>query len=144
MRCYKIININCTWYLVHMDTWNLNLKSELQWEVRVHFFAWNYLIVIFDQIKLQPLFHSNITIWNSRSVLVFYLTWLFRKVRRVIHKRWDYFGDLRPSLKNLSRGLNLRRSSNMVGSTSNFFQCSKFKSALNWNRFLVDLRRSLN
>ena len=46
---------------------------------------------------------------------------------------------MRPNLKNLSRGLNLSRSSNMVG-----FNFSRFKPALNRNRFLRDLRRGLN
>ena len=41
-------------------------------------------------------------------------------------------------LKNLSRGLN------MIGSTKSVFNVSRFKPALNWNRFLADLRRGSN
>ena len=36
--------------------------------------------------------------------------------------------DLRQNLKKLSRGLNLRLGSNMVGSPSNFIQCFKIQA----------------
>ena len=48
------------------------------------------------------------------------------------------------TLKILSSGLNLSQDSNMVGSTSNCIQFSRFKPALNWNCFFGDLRHGLN
>ena len=51
----------------------------------------------------------------------------------------------RPNLKNLSRDLNLRRGSNMqLVPLKIVLNVSKFKPALNWNRFLSDLRRGSN
>ena len=49
-------------------------------------------------------------------------------------------GHLKPNLKNLSRGLNLSCGSNI----KIVFIASRYKPALNWNRFLVDLRRGSN
>ena len=46
----------------------------------------------------------------------------------------------RPNLKNLSRGLDLSRGSNMVGIPLKIlFNFSRFKPGLNWNRFFTDL-----
>ena len=49
---------------------------------------------------------------------------------------------LRPNLKNLSRGFNLRRVSNMVGSTKIVFNCKIVKIV--FNQGLADLRRGSN
>ena len=46
-----------------------------------------------------------------------------------------------PSLKNLSGGLNLSRGLNMVGSTLNLSNVSRFMRALNLNWVLADLNR---
>ena len=47
----------------------------------------------------------------------------------------------RPNLKNLSGGLNLSRGLNMVGSTEIVSNVSRFKPAINLNRILADLNR---
>ena len=56
----------------------------------------------------------------------------------------DLMFEQRPNLKNLSRGLNLSHRSNLVVLLKIVLNFSRFKPALNWNRFLWDFRRGLN
>ena len=55
-----------------------------------------------------------------------------------------YVGIARPNLKILSRGLDLGRGSNFVGSTQISIKFFNISAALNLNQFLGDFRRGLN
>ena len=108
-------------------------------------------------ISLQP---EDINIWNFKLQLIdlaelgiFELyTRLNLEIQicneRLCHQQDDIssitLGIQRPNLKNLSWGLDLSRGSNMVYSSSIFFNFSRFKPAFDCNRFWGDLRRGLN
>ena len=62
----------------------------------------------------------------KRLYLIFIAEYLKFKPGIVGFKRF-----LRPNLKNLSRGLNFNRGSNMVGFTYNVLNFSRFKPAVN-------------
>ena len=56
---------------------------------------------------------------------------------------WTKLNKLKPNLKNSSCGLNLSAAQIWLASLIIVINFSRFKPALNWNRFLGDLRRGL-
>ena len=62
-----------------------------------------------------------------------------------LKRNWWLKSKLLISLQPEAEFKELSRGSNMVGSALKIvFNISRFKPALNWNRFLADLRRALN
>ena len=77
-------------------------------------------------------------VWVSNYRLHDKREWIKNRFFLTLRSISCQINNLRSTLKNLSR------CSNMVGSTRNEFNVSRFKPALQWIRFLVDLRRGSN
>jgi len=80
-----------------------------------------YFVVVCISIK-HSWGHLNVEAFLSIPIWSRYLMWSWCWILRFTSQ---HFWLPRPSLKNLSRGLNLSCGSNMVGSTQNRIQCFK-------------------
>ena len=97
------------------------------------FFCWK--VTIWKHVFIVEINNE----WNGK----FFSYWQIRlgTYRQLLYILYE--PELRPNLKNLSRGLKLRRGSNMLVPLRIVFNVSRFKPSLNWNRLLADLRRGL-
>ena len=131
-----------------------------QWEInKVHsatitdnFNRSNRIKFSFKSSQLNLYKNQSIFCWylclktlNLCHKLIFFIYIYIRKSQFVANTQFLYILRKQgPNLKNLSRGLNLRRGSNMVVPLKIVLNVSCFKPVLNRNRFLADLRRGSN
>ena len=85
---------------------------------------------------------SSLAFWLRLLIYNLYLTLVAWETKN--YQKCLYSSSQRPNLKNLSRGLNLRRARIWLVPLKIVFNVLRLKPALNWNRLLADLRRGSN